>query len=199
MWIFFFKFSLADPRAFFINFLNGRTSVNNSYRYISSAYAKPIMMHFSKIYTRTPIINYHTDTTHIHTTRTRSSTYRWAHRYKTVDRYDPSLNRVSRRYVFDSLLSWVRVRACAHVCVCVCACEWILLLPAAVAALIAPTQWCPLFGGCCFAWMLCLHLLLCWILLTLFENWNNGWSWPILFLLGANTLGSAIEMEEILL
>lgn len=30
----FANFCLADPRTFFINFLNGRTSVKNSYRYI---------------------------------------------------------------------------------------------------------------------------------------------------------------------
>lgn len=124
------------------------------------------MMHFSKIYTRTPIIHYHIHTLHthihIHNSHTRSSTYRWAHRYKTVDRYDPTPLNGGRPEIclwFPFVLS---ACACMRAClrVCVCACEWILFLPAAVAAaaaLIAPTQCCPLFGGLL---LLCLDALL---------------------------------------
>lgn len=121
-------------------------------------------------------------TTHTQThTHTRASST-WMRALKTtVDRYDPRCGGPE-----ICLIPFV-LRACVSVCVL----AYGFFLPAAAAAASAallPAQCCP-FGGC-FAWML---LTCCWVLLTLFENWNNGWSWPILFLLGANTLGSAIE------
>lgn len=136
-------------------------------------------------------INTYTDT------HTRARSKHMDERFiKTLDRYDPPSMK-GRRYVWFPFV----LNACGrvHASLCMCVIAYGLILPAAAAATasasaaLMPTQCCP-FGGC-FAWML---LTCCLVLLTLFENWNNGWSWPILFLLGANTLGSAIEKYEIL-